>query len=105
MRLSDLLADPPENLSAAAARDLLRILRESWQEWGSHTAFQTRNRLFKRCHSVADGVAHGHSRPDIAHSHPWLFLNEAPFVIVYHPGTRRVVRILHGARDFPRILR
>ncbi|WP_416211142.1 type II toxin-antitoxin system RelE/ParE family toxin [Nitrospirillum sp. BR 11828] len=105
MRLSDLLADLPENLSSRATEDLLRILRESWREWGIHTAFQTRNRLFARCHSIAAGTALGHSRQDMTSRRSRLFLNEGPFVIVYNPVTRRVLRVLHGARDFPRLLR
>ena len=32
-----------------------------------------------------------------------LFLVEPPWVIAYDPDTRQVLRILHGARDFPTI--
>ncbi len=32
---------------------------------------------------------------------PTLFLVEPPWVIAYHPVTRRIYRVLHGAMDFP----
>src|SRR5690242_2997955 len=95
----ELLANLPTNLSPAALRDLAHILRHSAHEWGVTTARRTRARLVARIASIADGSAVGHRRQDVRR--PFLFLSEPPWVIAYDPATRRVLRILHGARDFP----
>ncbi len=97
----DLLADLPDNLSRRALDDLLGILRGSAQEWGITTARRSRNRLVRRCREIGTGTAIGHSRPDVRPQVPTLFVVEAPWVIAYHPTTREIYRIVHGARDFP----
>ena len=102
-RLSDLLGEPPGNLSAPALADLARIVRRSAREWGLPTARQTAERLLARVRAVADGSAAGHERADVRPRRRTLFLVEAPWVIAYSPDTRQVLRILHGAQDFPAI--
>lgn len=97
----DLLGPLPPNLSRQAARDLIQLLRVSFQQWGLVTARRTRDRILARCWAVAEGRAVGHRRPDIPTTTAVLFVNEPPFVIAYHAETGRVLRILHGARDFP----
>lgn len=97
----ELIRDFPENLSPQAARDLISILKQSNKRWGMHTARKTRDRMLARCKSVADGTAVGHRREDLGSRRPRLFLNEPPYVIAFNPQTRRVLRIVHGARDFP----
>ncbi|MFV3129821.1 type II toxin-antitoxin system RelE/ParE family toxin [Niveispirillum sp. KHB5.9] len=87
-----------------AIRDFFQIFDESQERWGSMVAEETAYRLTARCRGIAEGRAIGHARRDLP-SIPWLFLNEAPFVIVYDPADRLVIRILHQARDMPRLIR
>src|SRR4051812_3468578 len=91
----------PGNLSRQALADFLRILRESRREWGEDTARRSGARLLARFRQIADGSAIGHERRDVKPRTPTLFLVEEPWVIAYHPTGRQVLRILHGAMDFP----
>ena len=93
----------PDNLSRQALADFVRILRESQRGWGTDTARHTRARLLARFAQIADGSAVGHERHDVKPRTPTLFLVEEPWVIAYHPTRRQVLRILHGAMDFPAI--
>lgn len=81
----------------------MTIVRRGAREWGLDTARRTADRLLARCRAVEDGTAVGHRRRDVRPRRPTLFLIEAPWVIAYRPDTRQVLRILHGARDFPAI--
>lgn len=100
-RLDDPLGHPPGSLSAQALADLVHIVRSSAQEWGLATAQQTAARLLGRVRTVADGTAIGHERNDVQPRRRTLFLVEDPWVIAYSPDTQQVLRILHGAREFP----
>ena len=91
----------PGNLSRQALLDFLQILRRSQRDWGVNTARRTRGRLLARFAQIADGSAVGHERGDVKPRTPTLFLVEKPWVITYHPTKRQVLRILHGAMDFP----
>ena len=93
----------PANLSRRALADLVRILRDSQREWGLHTARRTRARLLAGFAQIAEGAAVGHERRDVKPRTPTLFLVEGPWVIAYDPTKRQVLRILHGAMDFPAI--
>lgn len=95
------MGEPPGNLSAQALADLVGIVRRSAREWGLGTARRTADRLLARVRAVADATAIGHERGDVRPRRSTLFLVEAPWVIAYRPDTRQVLRILHGARDFP----
>ena len=95
------LGDLPGNLSRRAARDLIGILRYSAREWGIATARRSRDRLLDRIRDIEAGHVVGHRRNDVAPKAPTLFLVEHPWVIAYHPMTRQVYRVLHGAMDFP----
>jgi plasmid stabilization system protein ParE len=95
------LGELPGNLSPRAKRDLIGILRYSAREFGAATARRSRDRLLERVKAIASGVAVGHRRHDVMLKVPTLFLVEPPWVIAYHPVTRRIYRVLHGAMDFP----
>ncbi|HLB96137.1 MAG TPA: type II toxin-antitoxin system RelE/ParE family toxin [Acetobacteraceae bacterium] len=95
------LGDLPGNLSPRAARDLIGILRYSAREWGIATARRSRDRLLDRIGDIEAGRVVGHRRNDVTPKQPTLFLVEHPWVIAYHPTTRRRYRVLHGAMDFP----
>lgn len=103
MRLSDFVESLPDNLSRQAATDLLSILRRSAKEFGILTARQSADRILARCRAIAAGTAVGHKRVDVTPRTPTLFIDEAPWVISYDPSTRKVTRVMHGARDFPAI--
>jgi plasmid stabilization system protein ParE len=95
------MGDLPGNLSQRAARDLIGIPRYSAREWGIATARRSRDRLLQRIRDIEAGQVVGHRRNDVTPNQPTLFLVEHPWVIAYHPTTRRIYRVLHGARDFP----
>ena len=48
----------------------------------------------------------GHRRRDIPTASPIAFVRVRPtqYLIAYNPETRRVLRILDGRRDLPRLL-
>jgi len=95
----------PENLAPAAARDLRSILRASAARFGTSVARDSRRRLLKRIRDVGDGTAVGHARGDLPSVRGVAFLSEPPWVIVYDPARRVVLRILDGRRDIPAVLR
>ena len=101
---SDWPGELPGNLSPQAARDLRDILRRSVRTWRLDTARRTRDRLLRRCQDIEIGLAVGHRRADVQPKSPTLFFVERPWVLAYDPTTRQVLRILHGARDFPAAL-
>lgn len=100
-----LSGDVPGNLAPAAVRDLRAILRSSAERFGTAVARETRTRLLRRCGQVADGVAVGHARGDLPSVRGVAFPGERPWVIVYDPARRVVLRILDGRRDIPAVLR
>lgn len=81
----------------------MSIVRRGAREWSLDTARRTADRLLARCRAIENGTAIGHQRRDVRPRRPTLFVVEAPFVIAYSPDTRQVLRIIHGARDFPAI--
>jgi plasmid stabilization system protein ParE len=99
--LRDLSGELPGNLSRQAADDLNRILRRSAREFGVTVARQSRARLLAVLRAIEAGTVIGHRRHDVQPRRPTVFFNETPWVICFHPDTRRVYRILHGAQDFP----
>lgn len=90
-------------LSAEAADDLLNILLESFDRWGEQTARRTATRLEDRFGGITSGSVPGHRRADVPAELDLLFVTENPFVIAFDAVTRRIVRILYGAEDFPRV--
>ena len=91
----------------ALAASLDAAMEDSVQNWGVPVALQTRNRLLTRFADVGIGKAIGHERLDIRISRTrlLLYLNESPFVLVYDPESRVIIRVLHQARDLPKRLR
>lgn len=73
--------------------------------WGAEVARKTRARLTAQFERVGAGVAVGHRRRDILSSPPFRFLTEKPFVIVFDPATRTIVRVLYGRNDIARVFR
>jgi plasmid stabilization system protein ParE len=92
-------------LSPRAAEDFEAILIESRQTWGELTARRTQQRLEARFENIASGSVLGHRRLDLPEYPDLLFVNEPPFVIVFAADTKRILRIVHGKRGFPRLLR
>ena len=91
----------PDNFSRLALRDFLAILRKSHEEFGAHTARETRDRLVRRFRQIERGERIGHEREDVQPKQPTLFVNELPWVIAFDPKTCVIKRVLHGARSFP----
>jgi toxin ParE1/3/4 len=94
-------------LSPRARRDLLGAMR-----WIAHdnpaAARAFRDAVAKAMHRIGRHVQIGAVRPDLA-GEPYRFLTLSgfPYVIVYNKDRNPplIVRILHGARDFPEALR
>ena len=94
-----------DNLSARARADLTRLLAESARTFGRSRAAETRFSILSRCRDIAEGRGLGHVRTDAPKRKAFRFWPVPPFVIVYDLRTKLVVRILHGRRDIPSVLR
>lgn len=88
-------------LSEEAADDLLGILAHTADRYGIAAARRLEARLKARFAAIAAGIALGHQRSDISAELRLRFVTERPFVVAFDPETRIIIRILHGARDFP----
>ncbi|MDB5393378.1 MAG: uncharacterized protein JWM91_884 [Rhodospirillales bacterium] len=94
-------------LSPAARRDLLDAVR-----WIAHdnpaAARGLRDAVLKAAMHIGAHSHFGVPRPELAEE-PYRFVMPTgfPYVIVYHADRRPplIVRVLHGARDLPDVLR
>lgn len=95
----------PGNLSRRAERDLSDIVERSIELYGPDRADTIEGKIIRRCREIAEGRGLGHVRPDAPGRRAFRFWPVRPFVIVYDADTRIVIRILHGRRDMPAVLR
>jgi toxin ParE1/3/4 len=91
--------------SAEAQRDLI----EAWEYIAADNvsaADRLRDRIEQAAARLAEMPGIGHTRADVRSSR-YRFWNVRPYVLAYRYTARTVtiVRVLHGARDFKRILR
>jgi plasmid stabilization system protein ParE len=105
LNLDDLPPQLPRNLSRRARADLFEIIGYTARHWGLQMALTTASRLIEKAHDIGEGTAAGHRRSDMATRKRLLFVLEPPWLLAYRPETRQVVRIVHGARDFPALFR
>lgn len=94
-------------LSPAARRDLLDAVRWIAKE-NPAAARALRDGVVRAAEHIGEHVHVGNLRPDLAGA-PYRFvtLTGFPCVILYNADRKPplIVRILHGARDLPEILR
>ena len=94
-------------LAPAARRDLLAAVRWIIKD-NPAAARGLRDGAVRAAERIGEHVHIGALRPELA-GEPYRFvtLTGFPYVIVYNAGRRPplIVRILHGARDLPEILR
>ena len=94
-------------LSPAARRDLLGAMRWISQD-NPAAARALRDSVAKAASHMGTYEQFGVLRPDLA-DRPYRFVMPTgfPYVIVYNSDRRPplIVRILHGARDLPEVLR
>ncbi len=74
-----------------------------------HAANQVEAAIYEACAFLAEAPFRGHLRSDLTRL-PLRFWTVQPYrnyLIVYDPSTRplQIIRILHGARDIPMVLR
>ncbi len=65
--------------------------------------------IFDACAFLAEALARGHSRPDLT-ARPlrfWTLSRYPNYIVVYWPekAPLRIVAVIHGKRDIPRILK
>jgi toxin ParE1/3/4 len=94
-------------LSPRARRDLLAAVR--WIARDNPTAAQALSRALAQIAArIAEYPQSGTLRPDLA-TEPYRFatLTGFPYVIVYNTDRKPplILRVLHGARDLPELLR
>jgi toxin ParE1/3/4 len=94
-------------LAPAARRDLLAAVRRISKD-NPAAARGLRDGVVRAAERIGEHVHIGVRRPELA-GEPYRFvaLTGFSYVIVYNSGRRPplIVRILHGARDLPAILR
>lgn len=94
-------------LSPQARRDLLDAIR--WIARDNPAAARAlRDGVAKAAERIGEHVHVGGHRPDLADApYRFLTLTGFPYVIVYNSARRPplIIRILHGARDLPEVLR
>ena len=90
-------------LSPEAAQDV----RENWAYIAADSvkaARRVRLQIFNACRKIADNPGIGHSRMDLTDK-PVLFWPADSYLIIYTARKHvEIVRVLHGARDIPRLL-
>jgi toxin ParE1/3/4 len=91
-------------LSPEAARDI----REIWAYIADDNipaARRVRLLIFDACRMIARNPGIGHKREDLTEK-PVLFWATGSYLIAYNPARRpiEVVRVVHAARDVPRLL-
>jgi toxin ParE1/3/4 len=94
-------------LAPAARRDLLEAARWIAKD-NPAAAIALGEGVARTARMIGDHPYIGELRPAVASS-PYRFLGLTgfPYLIVYNPDTRPplIVRVLHGARDLPEVLR
>ena len=83
-------------------------IRQIWSYVASDSlkaARRLRLKLFDACQKIATNPGMGHLREDLTDK-PVLFWPVGNYLIVYNPGREpiEIIRILHGARDVPKLL-
>ncbi len=91
-------------LSPQAAGDI----REAWAYIAADNldaARRFRLQIREACGKIAQSPRIGHSRKDLTDK-PVLFWPEGRYLIIYNPARLpvEIVRVLHGARDLPKLL-
>ena len=97
----------PAIITPRARTDLLEAMR--WIAKDSRAAAQgLRRSIAIAADTIADHPNIGRQRPELAGVHiRFLVLSGFPYLVVYRANSRppRILRILHGARDLPELLR
>jgi toxin ParE1/3/4 len=97
----------PATLSPQADRDLSEAAR--WITNDNPAAARAfRESVARAAKTVGEHPYIGHLRPEIVEApYRYLPLTGFPYVIIYNAARSppRIVRILHGARDLPELLR
>ena len=91
-------------LSLEAARDIHDI----WSyiaEDSIHSARRVRLLILGACQKLAVHPGMGHPRTDLTNK-PVLFWPVGSYLIIYNPTPRpvEIIRVVHGARDVPRLI-
>jgi toxin ParE1/3/4 len=94
-------------LSPAARRDLSAAIQ--WIAYDNPTAARAlRASVVKAATNIGTYPHFGVSRPDLADApYRFVMMTAFPYVIVYNADRQPplIVRVLHGARDLPELLR
>jgi antitoxin ParD1/3/4/toxin ParE1/3/4 len=92
-------------LSPEAARDIEEIWDYIARDDSVGAASRVRQEPLAACRRLAQNPRIGHWRQDLTDK-PVLFWSVYSYLIIYNPVTKplEIVRVLHGAQDFPRAL-
>ena len=95
----------PYRLMPAAELDLAEIIDYIAQD-SPQNAMKVFARIHRAAQNLADMRGMGHRREDVTDK-PVLFWAVHSWLLVYRPDRKplEILRIIHGARDLPRVLR
>ena len=95
-------------ITPAATRNIRSIWRYIARD-SVHHADLVEEAILATCQSVADDPGMGHVRPDLTGRNILFFPVNGykRYVVAYVPGSNplRILRVLHGARDVPKLFR
>jgi len=97
----------PAVLAPRARRDLLAAIRWIARE-NPAAARALRDAVARAAQRIGDHPQHGVLRPELANDpYRFVMLTGFPYIIVYNAARvpPLILRVLHGARDLPELLR
>ena len=90
-------------LSEEASADVHEIIGWVADEHGDEAAHRLFEALDEKFEAIGAGLVVGHVRRDVQTIRAVRFTKAGNYMITFDPETNEIVRVVHGARDFPTV--